>query len=223
MSSIIKVKKVQNDETLQRFALSLENARDNLEDYSVTAPISGTVVTKNAKAGDNIEGGSGSTLCVIYDLSYLEMTMSIDELDISSVEVGQEVRITADAVEGKTYTGVVTEVSVAGTTSGGITTYPVTVRIDETDGLLPGMNVDAEIVISSADDVLAIPSAAVSRGDMVLVTANSPSAVNALDQEAPEGYVYVPVDPQRPAPLPLERLPGRPDGARLGKRPCGRA
>lgn len=137
---------------------SLENARDNLEDYSVTAPISGTVVTKNAKAGDNIEGGSGSTLCVIYDLSYLEMTMSIDELDISSVEVGQEVRITADAVEGKTYTGVVTEVSVAGTTSGGITTYPVTVRIDETDGLLPGMNVDAEIVISSADDVLAIPA-----------------------------------------------------------------
>ena len=172
---------------------SLENARDNLEDYSVTAPISGTVVTKNAKAGDNIEGGSGSTLCVIYDLSYLEMTMSIDELDISSVEVGQEVRITADAVEGKTYTGVVTEVSVAGTTSGGITTYPVTVRIDETDGLLPGMNVDAEIVISSADDVLAIPSAAVSRGDMVLVTANSPSAVNALDTLG-DSYDYVFID-----------------------------
>ena len=40
-----------------------------------------------------------------------------------------------------------TKVSVAGTTSGGITTYPVTVRIDETDGLRPGMNVDAEIVL----------------------------------------------------------------------------
>lgn len=175
-------------------ATSLENAQENLEDYSVTAPISGTVVTKTAKAGDNIEGGSDSTLCVIYDLSYLEMTMSIDELDISSVEVGQEVQITADAVEGQTYTGVVTEVSVAGTTSGGITTYPVTVRIDETDGLLPGMNVDAEIVISSADDVLAIPSAAVNRGDTVLITADSPSATNALDQEAPEGYVYVAVE-----------------------------
>ena len=175
-------------------ATSLESAQENLEDYSITAPISGTVVTKTAKAGDNIEGGSDSTLCVIYDLSYLEMTMSIDELDISSVEVGQEVRITADAVEGTTYTGVVTEVSVAGTTSGGITTYPVTVRIDETDGLLPGMNVDAEIVVSSADDVLAIPSEAVSRGDMVLVTADSPSAANALDEEAPEGYVYVPVE-----------------------------
>ncbi len=169
-------------------ATSLENAQENLEDYSVTAPISGTVVTKTAKAGDNIEGGSDSTLCVIYDLSYLEMTMSIDELDISSVEVGQEVQITADAVEGQTYIGVVTEVSVAGTT------YPVTVRIDETDGLLPGMNVDAEIVISSADDVLAIPSAAVNRGDTVLITADSPSAANALDQEAPEGYVYVSVE-----------------------------
>ena len=120
--------------------------------------------------------------------------MDIDELDISSVEVGQEVQITADAVEDQTYTGVVTEVSVAGTTSGGITTYPVTVRIDETDGLLPGMNVDAEIVISSADDVLAIPASAVNRGNTVLITADSPSASNALDQEAPEGYVYVEVE-----------------------------
>ena len=173
---------------------SLENARDNLEDYSVTAPISGTVVTKNAKAGDNIEGGSGSTLCVIYDLSYLEMTMSIDELDISSVEVGQEVRITADAVEGKTYTGVVTEVSVAGTTSGGITTYPVTVRIDETDGLRPGMNANAEIVVAQAKNALAVPNAAVVRGSYVLVTQDSPSAVNAdPDMVAPDGFVYVKV------------------------------
>lgn len=180
--------------SLSNASTSLENAQDNLDDYSITAPISGTVVTKTAKAGDNIEGGSDSTLCVIYDLSYLQMTMSIDELDISSVEVGQEVQITADAVEGQTYTGVVTEVSVAGTTSGGITTYPVTVRIDETDGLLPGMNVDAEIIISSAEDVLAVPSAAVNRGDTVLLTADSPSAANALDQEAPEGYVYVAVE-----------------------------
>ena len=173
---------------------NLENAQDTLDDYKVTAPISGTVVTKTAKAGDKIEGGSAGTLCTIYDLSYLEMTMSIDELDISQVEVGQTVEVTADAVEGKTYTGVVTKVSVAGTTSGGITTYPVTVRIDETDGLRPGMNVDAEIVISSAEGVLAVPSGAVNRGNTVLVTADSPSAANATDQEAPEGYAYVEVE-----------------------------
>ena len=173
---------------------SLENAQETLDDYSITAPISGEVVTKTAKAGDKIEGGSDGTLCVIYDLSYLEMTMSIDELDISDVAVGQEVQITADAVEGTTYTGVVTKVSVAGTTSGGITTYPVTVRIDETEGLRPGTNVDAEIILESAEDVLAIPSGAVNRGNTVLITADSPSAANAVDQEAPEGYVYVEVE-----------------------------
>lgn len=172
-------------------ATSLENAQSRLEDYQIKAPISGTVVTKTAKAGDNVNGG---TLCTIYDLSYLEMTMSIDELDISDVATGQTVEVTADAVEGKTYVGVVTKVSVAGTTSGGITTYPVTVRIDETDGLLPGMNVDAEIVIEEKADVTAIPSSAVNRGDTVLVTADSPSAANALDQEAPEGYAYVRVE-----------------------------
>ncbi len=173
---------------------SLSSAQERLDDYTVTAPISGTVVTKTAKAGDKIEGGSDGTLCTIYDLSYLTMTMSIDELDISEVAVGQSVEITADAVPDKTYTGTVTEVSVAGTTSGGITTYPVTVRIDETDGLLPGMNVDAKIVIENRENVLAIPSAAVSRGNLVLVTKDSPSAAGAAEQEAPEGYVYVQVE-----------------------------
>ena len=179
---------------LNNASTSLQNAQDKMDDYHVTAPISGTVVTKTAKAGDSIEGGSAGTLCTIYDLSYLEMTMNIDELDISEVSVGQAVEVTADAVEDKTYTGTVTKVSVAGTTSGGITTYPVTVRIDDTDGLLPGMNVDAEIVIAEKDGVLAVPSGAVNRGNTVLVTSDSPSASNALEQEAPEGYVYVQVE-----------------------------
>lgn len=177
--------------SLNNAQTNLQNAQKKLDDYSVTAPISGTVVTKTAKAGDKIEGGSTGTLCTIYDLSYLEMTMAIDELDIGQVAVGQSVRVTADAVPDQTYSGTVTKVSVAGTTSGGITTYPVTVRIDETDSLRPGMNVDAEIVIESRDNVLAVPSGAVNRGDTVLVTADSPSAANALDREAPEGYAYV--------------------------------
>ena len=57
------------------------------------------------------------------------------------------------------------------------------------------MNVDAEILLDSAQGVLAVPSAAVNRGDTVLITADSPSAANALNQEAPEGYVYVSVEP----------------------------
>ena len=188
---------IQNaQDSLRNAQLSMENTQKQLENYTVTAPVSGTVVDKNKKAGETVSGsGMDQTLCTIYDLSYLEMTIDIDELDISKVAVGQAVTVTADAVEGKSYEGVVTKVSVVGTTSMGITSYPATIRIDDTDGLLPGMNVDAEIVLSQATDVLTIPASALSRGNRVLLTADSPSAAHALeDQEAPEGYVYVQVE-----------------------------
>lgn len=184
------------DDTIDNALTALENAQDRLDDYEITSPISGTVIEKYAKAGDNAgTGNSGSSpLCIIYDLSYLEMTLSIDELDISKVAVGQSVSITADAVEGRTYEGVVTKVSIVGSTTGGTTTYPVTVRINETEGLLPGMNVDASIELTSEKQVLAIPNGAVNRGNTVLITADSPSASSALKQEAPEGYVYVEIE-----------------------------
>ena len=115
-------------------------------------------------------------------------------MDISTVEVGQAVQITAEAVESKTFTGVVTSVSKAGTTVGGTTTYPVTIRIDDTGDLLPGMNATAEITTASTENALSIPNAAVVRGNYVLVTKDSPSAANAdPSMTAPEGYVYVKV------------------------------
>jgi HlyD family secretion protein len=184
---------VQNaQDNLTNAQLSYDNASKTLDNYTIKSPIAGTIVDKQYKAGDTVE--SGKTLCTIYDLSYLEVTLNIDELDISNVSVGQTVQITADAVDG-TYTGTITKVSVAGTTTNGTTTYPVTVQLTDTGDLLPGMNIDAVIVVASADDVLAIPSAAVERGDLVLVTSSSPSAVNAVqEQNAPDGYVYVSVE-----------------------------
>ncbi len=182
-------------DSLRNAELSLESRYDQLDNYTITSPIRGTVIDKNYKAGETSE--AGKVLCSIYDLSYLTMTLNVDELDISDIAVGQEVSVTADAVEGKTYTGVVTKVSVAGTSSGGTATYPVTVRIDETEGLLPGMNVDAAITLQSASNVLAIPSAALNRGNTVLVTADSPSAANGTPQENTgdgETYYSVPVE-----------------------------
>lgn len=183
-------------DNLRSAELSMENTKKQLDNYTITSPIGGTVVNKEYKAGDTIE--AGKLLCTIYDLSYLEMVLNIDELDISSVKVGQPVRITADAVKNAEFTGTITKVSVAGTTSGGITSYPVTVRIDETSGLLPGMNVDAEIVAEEVENALSVPGTAISRGaggsSVVLVTAASPSAARAIDRPAPEGYVYVEVE-----------------------------
>ena len=180
-------------ETLRSAEISLQNLQDTMANYTVTSPISGTIIEKDAKVGDAVK--SGDTLCVIYDLSYLEMVINVDELQISSLSVGQKVQITADAVQDKNYVGTVTRVSMKGASNGGTTTYPVTIRIDETDGLRPGMNANAEIVVAEANNALVVPNAAVIRGGYVLVSKKSPSAANAVeDMDAPEGYVYVKVE-----------------------------
>ena len=179
-------------ESLRSAEISMQNQQDNMSNYTITSPISGTIIEKNAKVGDALS--TGSDLCTIYDLSYLEMTIKVDELQVSSLKVGQSVQVTADAVKDKTYEGLVTRVSMKGDTSGGTTTYPVTVRIDETTGLRPGMNANAEIVVAQAKNALTVPNAAIVRGSYVLVRQDSPSAVNAdASMSAPEGYVYVKV------------------------------
>ena len=180
-------------ESLRSAEISMQNQQDNMSNYTITSPISGTIIEKDAKQGDALT--SGSTLCVIYDLSYLEMVINVDELQIGALSVGQKVQLTADAVTDKTYVGTVTRVSMKGSSSGGTTTYPITIRIDDTDGLRPGMNANAEIVVAEASNALVVPNAAVIRGGYVLVSKKSPSAANAVeDMDAPEGYVYVKVE-----------------------------
>ena len=179
-------------ESLRSAEISMQNLQDAMNNYTITAPISGTIIEKDAKAGDAVK--AGDTLCIVYDLSYLEMNINVDELQISSISVGQKVQITADAVPDKTYVGTVTRVSMKGASNGGTTTYPVSIRIDDTDGLRPGMNANAEIVVAKANNALVVPNAAVVRGSYVLVTKDSPSAASAdTTMEAPEGFVYVPV------------------------------
>lgn len=179
-------------ESLRSAEISMQNLQDTMNNYTITAPISGTIIEKDAKVGDAVK--TGDTLCIVYDLSYLEMNINVDELQISSISVGQQVQITADAVPDKTYVGTVTRVSMKGASNGGTTTYPVSIRIDDTDGLRPGMNANAEIVVAKANNALVVPNAAVVRGSYVLVTKDSPSAANAdTTMEAPEGFVYVPV------------------------------
>ena len=168
--------------TLRDAEIALENQNDTLESYTITSPIHGTIVEKLYKAGDTLE--AGRTLCTIYDLSYLTVTLYIDELDIGKLQEGQAVSVTADAVAGETFDGRVTNVSIKGSVSGGATTYPVTVRIDDTGGLLPGMNVDCTITTASVQDVLRIPAAAVSRGNRVLVYGEDSGG----DETIPEGY-----------------------------------
>ena len=190
-------KQAQNAaDNLRSAELRMSSAERNISHYTIDAPISGTIVDKKVKAGDKLSANDAAmqNLCTIYDMSYLELKLNVDELKIRSLKIGQEVEITADAVPGETYKGTISSILVAGTTANGSTSYPVTVRIDEMGDLLPGMNASAKITTASVKDVLALPNAALVRGSYVLVTKDSPSAANAdPEMEAPDGYVYVDV------------------------------
>lgn len=172
------------DDNLENAENKLSNTQDNVDDYTITAPISGTVITKNAKVGDKISKSSSgtTTMAVIYDLSTMTLEMSVDELDVSSIKVGQSVEITADAVEGETFTGTVTNVSLQSSYSNGVTNYPVTVTLDDTGNLLSGMNVDAKIILDSSEDALVIPASALMRGNRVYVKKSPDSTENADTQ-----------------------------------------
>ena len=172
------------DDNLENAENKLSNTQDNVDDYTITAPISGTVITKNAKVGDKISKSSSgtTTMAVIYDLSTMTLEMSVDELDVSSIKVGQSVEITADAVEGEIFTGTVTNVSLQSSYSNGVTNYPVTVTLDDTGSLLPGMNVDAKIILDSSENALVIPASALMRGNRVYVKKSSASTENTDTQ-----------------------------------------
>lgn len=181
------------EENLEKAENSMDDTQDSYDNYTITAPIAGQVIEKTAKAGDTVtKGTSGSgTLATIYDLSSLVFNMNIDELDIQNVEVGQKVEITADAMEGQTFTGTVTNVSLVSNYSNGVTNYPVTVTLDDAGSLLPGMNVDGTIILDEAADVLSIPADALMRGNQVYIKDDS---VTEADGAVPAGFRAVEVE-----------------------------
>lgn len=139
--------------------LTMQQSRESLEDYSIKSPISGTVLTKTAKAGDTIDKtNSTEILMVVADISKLKFDLEIDELDVSKVSVGQQVSITSDALEGEEFIGEITNVSVEGTATNGVTTYNAEVIINEPGNLRPSMNVDASVIVESATDTLLVPT-----------------------------------------------------------------
>ena len=164
---------------------SVDTAKKTYDEYTIKSPIAGKVISKNYKVGDKV-GSSGSnkatTMAVIYDMSSYTFKMSVDEKDITKVQSGQKVRIKSDAFPDQDYSGTVTNVSLESTSQNGVSTYPVTITLDETYNLLPGMNVDGYITLESAKDALTIPSGALMRGNKVYV-----KDTTATEQKADAG------------------------------------
>lgn len=160
-----------NDLKVQDLQNQLEAAKKQLEDYKIYSSISGTVTGETAVAGDSIK--SADILISIRDFEQMQFTISVDELDISKVKVGQEVSITIDALEEtnqKPLSGEVFYKAMEGTSTNGVATYDVKIKINETENLLAGMNANANIILSQAENALMVPLEAVTKmGDRAFV------------------------------------------------------
>ncbi len=169
--------------------LSLDDMNKSLDNYKIKSQISGKVIQKNSKLGDKIDISTAQTvMAIISDPTEISFSISVDELDIASIKVDMPVTITADALEGKVFTGRVDNVSEVGTSMNGVTTYPVKIVVDngENSGLISGMNVDAIITVASKENVLTVPASAVQRGNIVYVKKGTNNGAEKVESKAPE-------------------------------------
>jgi len=195
-----------NQLTIQERNLGLETQLRRLDDFTITSPIDGIVIDKNRDVGDNVGAGAGmrEILMVVADTSSVAFDIEIDEMEISRVQLGQSVIVTVEALPGRTFDGVVTEIAVEGRASQGVTKFDVEITIAEPGDLAePGnlrlqMNADANIVVESSTNVLRLPESAIMAGGMVFLFGESgmtgsdgtpielPAGAPVI--EAPEGY-----------------------------------
>lgn len=147
---------------------SLSQLMDQRADYTVTAPVDGTILSRTVKQGDL--AAAGSPMAVLAQPEALCVHASIDEQYIDRVGTGQSASITftTDTGEQRTYTGSVRRVEDTGITSGGVTDYTVEIALDGTDGLRDGMNVSVSILTEGKENCLRVPVKAVD-GDTVQV------------------------------------------------------
>ncbi len=128
---------------------------DLIEGDTVYSPMKGTVL-KIAVSEEEVVDRTTS-LMTVADLDNMEVVIKVDELDINKIALGQQANITSDAFKNEKFNGKVTKISMEGTNVSGVTTYEVTIKLDDRKSLMSGMNVDVEILADKRDNVLVVP------------------------------------------------------------------
>jgi HlyD family secretion protein len=145
---------------LNQARLALQTAQANLDSTQITAPFDGTVTEVNSMVGDQVSPATGAFR--LDDLSKLKVDVQVSELDINTVQVGQPVTLTFDAVAGKTYHGKVEEVDQVGNAVQGAVNFTVTVVLTDPDASVkPGMTATVSIIVKQLSNVLLVPDRAV--------------------------------------------------------------
>lgn len=134
-------------------------------DISGMSGFGGGVSAVSAEEEEEDYTVSETELCTLTPYDTAEIILSVDELDIAGLSVGQTAAVTLDALADQTFTGTISEIDPNGSYSGGDTKYTVTVRMERTADMLEGMNASVTVELEKHDGILLIPAAAVSESE----------------------------------------------------------
>jgi HlyD family secretion protein len=160
----LSLAKKNNDLKILDANAQVESAKKQLSYYKVYASIDGVIMDQTKMVGDNVK--AGDVLGNIIDMKNLQFNVDIDELDIDKIKTGQKVNITVDALtetNTKPLSGEVSKIAFEGTSSNGVSVYPVTIEVNDIQNLRIGMNVNASIMVLEKSDVLMVPIEAVTK------------------------------------------------------------
>ena len=153
--------------TVLRNRAALDIRLQNLQDATVRAPVSGTVIEKDVALGQVIASGTGTfgggtTILKMADLTKVRVRALVNETDIGKVRAGLTATVTVDAFPDRPFTGTVEKIEPQATIQQSVTMFPVLISIDNQARLLmPGMNGEVSIEVERRENVLAVPNDAV--------------------------------------------------------------
>jgi HlyD family secretion protein len=142
--------------------LGVERAALRLGQAELRAPFAGVVSTVAAKPGE--PAGPALPALVLLDLSRFHLDVTVDEVDIAQLEVGQPVTVTVDALPGRAFSGAVERLAPSASPVGGLVNYAVRLRLNDADAALRvGMSATAQIIVAEARGVVLVPNWAIRR------------------------------------------------------------
>ena len=163
--------------------VQLTSAQQALLNTEIIAPVDAVIVSAPLQLGQ--QSDATSIITITPEASKLEVDASIAQADIPQVKLGQKVDITLDSNPNQHISGTVTLIALQGTIVSNVTTYTVTVTVDQsTDLLRAGMNANVSVIVAEVDNVLTVPSEAVKirgtkTGVMVPLTAGTSAGQGA--------------------------------------------
>ena len=152
IDSDMRAKQKEIDDAMEK----LTEAQKALSNFNATAPIDGMVTTCTLTEGAEVK--SGETVITISNTTTMVVEITVDDRNISFVSPGMAVELTD--YNGNSFMGTVTSInmSVGENSSNGMTSYPVTLEVDNFGGtLLAGMWLDYSFVASQSDDCIVVP------------------------------------------------------------------